>query len=471
MQRFSELLNAVVDRTAFDLGPVQTPSASRPEGVISSEKFREIVLSSRSWHSQNFYRARGARVKVPDDLLKELCALIRTLCHEYVEPSTDCIGHAFPIRGPDSSGRHTAEASGVLRIEETSPVETFTKSIVRGATVLGTRKVTSLVSDWLQGKPISYRTRAILNGAEYVTEPFMPLDGVRIDSLPLSTDQLIEFLPKPKGLSLMDYLGRMVLTIDHCVAPVLFRPGDEQPDAKRRHTAVPNADFATVCQAFALESDTFVDVALFWNDFNDLKAFALTRYEGVLSARQARFGARPYTNQTVTMERGVTTIEPGEGPRAQLDRESFAATLNALAADNSDKIRMPASRWLKSRARGTSLTDKFIDLRIALESLFLKAYDPKTRGEMRFRLAIFGAWYLGAEFEERKNICKKLRDAYDMASGAVHSGHVDSIPENWEVFSDAQNLCRRGILKMLKEGNPNNWDDFILGGLEQTDLT
>ena len=470
MQCFSELLNAVVDRTTFDIGPVQTPSPSRPEGVVSSEQFREIVLRSRSWHSQYFHRTRGARVVVPDDLLKKLCALIRTLCHEYVEPSTDRIGHAFPIRGPDSSGRHTAEASGVVRIEETSPVETFTKSIVRGATVLGTRKVTSLVSDWLQGKPISYHTRAVFNGVEYDTEPLTLMKGVRIDSLPLSTDQIIEFLPRPKGLSLSNYLGRMVLTIDHCVAPVLFRP-DEQPDAKCRHTAVPNADFATVCQAFTLESDTFVDVALSWNDFNDLKTFALTRYEGVLSAKQARFGSRPYTNHTVTIMSGVTTLESNEGPRAQLDTESFTDILNALASENSDKFRMPVSRWLKSKAGSVSLTDKFIDLRITLESLFLKDFDPNTMGEISFKLAIFGAWYLGADFEERQNIRKKLRDAYGVSSRAVHSGLVDPTSKNQELLSDAQNLCRQGILKLLKEGAPNDWGDLILGGPEKSDLT
>ena len=467
MQRFSELLNAIVDRTTFDLGQ---------DKIISPGQLREIC-ERRSWHSQDSSRARNARVIVPEHLLRKLCELIRMLCRVYVEPSTDRIGHAFPIH-IDSSERYTTDASGVFGYEATSPVEAFTKSIVRGAAVLGTSSVTSLVSDWLQEKPVSYSTRAVLNGAEFVTEPLKLMDGVRIESLPLSTNQLIEFLPLPNDLSLKGYLGRMVLTIDYSATPALFRPapallrlGNKQSDAKCQHTAVPKADFATVCQALALELDTYVEVAFFWNDFNALKAFALKKTELIWSAKQTRFGSRPYTNLTMTTDesRGVTTLKPGDGPCSQPDEEKLINTLNVLV--DSDKMQIPTSRWMKSKGSGTSLTDKFIELRIALESLFLRDFDPNTMGEISFKLAIFGAWYLGTDFEERMNIRKKLHDAYSISSRAVHSGHVDSTSKNQELLSAAQALCRRGILKLLKEGAPNDWGDLILGGLEKTEST
>ena len=44
--------------------------------------------------------------------------------------------------------------------------------------------------------------------------------------------------------------------------------------------------------------------------------------------------------------------------------------------------------------------------------------------EMRFRLALFGAWHLADSPDERRSIRKTLRDAYDTASKAVHLGEI-----------------------------------------------
>ena len=124
---------------------------------------------------------------------------------------------------------------------------------------------------------------------------------------------------------------------------------------------------------------------------------------------------------------------------------------------------------MKSKDSSDSIADRFIDLRIALESLYLKDFPNGYRQEMRFRLALFGAWYLGTDFGDRKRILKRLREAYDAASGAVHSGDLDFSVENQKLLSDGQDLCRRGILKLLSEGPPPNWGDLILGAEDGAD--
>ena len=78
------------------------------------------------------------------------------------------------------------------------------------------------------------------------------------------------------------------------------------------------------------------------------------------------------------------------------------------------------ARW----PRTPELEDKYIDLRVALEAIYLKDFMNEHSQEMRFRLALFGAWHLGADFEERRSIRKGLRDAYDTASKAVHEGEL-----------------------------------------------
>ena len=88
---------------------------------------------------------------------------------------------------------------------------------------------------------------------------------------------------------------------------------------------------------------------------------------------------------------------------------------------------------------------------------------------MRFRLPLIGAWHLGSDLEERKKVRKNLREAYDTASKAVHGGplavHGDALEyfKYQQLLSTAQDMCRRGILKLLKEESPSDWEDLILG--------
>ena len=93
---------------------------------------------------------------------------------------------------------------------------------------------------------------------------------------------------------------------------------------------------------------------------------------------------------------------------------------------------------------------------------YLKDFANEHSQEMRFRLTLFGAWHLSANLDERRSIRKTLRDAYDMASKAVHVGEVAG-NEHANLLPDAQNLCRRGIYKLLREGQPQDWGDLILG--------
>ena len=95
-----------------------------------------------------------------------------------------------------------------------------------------------------------------------------------------------------------------------------------------------------------------------------------------------------------------------------------------------------------------------------MESLFLKGSGGNQ--ELRFRLPLFGAWYLGKNLDDRRNIRKILRETCDASSKAVHTGQVSD--EETEGMRKARELCRRGIFKLLHEGAPADWDDLILGG-------
>ena len=466
MQRLRELLDAAVDHTSFDLGRaervgghVQRSYASRPDEIVSSEQLREI-LGRHSWHHEESDRARSALATIPDDLLSDMSAHVRLLFRGYIESSTDRIGHAFPIRD-GAFTRVTQDAVDPVSIKAVSPVETFAKAIVRGAVVLGAERMMSLVSGWLQGEPVRYWAKAMLNGGGILAEPLSPMAGVRIESLPLSTDQLVGYLPRTRSLSLDDYLGRVVLTMDHSAAPALFRPREASSVRASRATGVPGSDMATVCQAISLACDTYTDTAFFWVDYGDLEAFGPTG-ESTWSLPHQHFRSSRGSLST-NFDTGATTLRPVDGASLPLDAEPLRTTVTDLADVKSEAVRVAVSRWMRSKDDKAELVDRFIDLRIALESLYLKDFANETSQEMRFRLPLFGAWHLGADQAERSSIRKQLRQAYDTASGAVHSGGVELTPENERLLADAQRLCREGILKLLADGAPRDCGDLILG--------
>ena len=479
MQDLTEFLNSILNQTTFD---------SRSAEKMTPEQLRD-AFDRNGWHDEEIISAREAEPNIPDELLSQLNNCLRSLLREYITSGfrrlrfgqaqeTDFIGHAFPIVERHSPISFTPlewremlycpDYFDLAYVSRVSTVADFTKGVIKGATVLGAERVTHLLSDWLEGKPVKYRTSAILNGSP-VKAPLNPFDGVHIAPLPLSSDRLDASLPRRRGTSeneVFHYLGRTLVSIDSEVKPALFRP-ETRPSAQDIQVKpIGGVNIATVCQALSLESDDYVDAGLYWNDYQELDAFSLGVDDTTWSMGNAR--VRSWSS-TVTWRTelftGVTTLEfKGDQPMLDIADEQLARTLAALKTLNdSDKIRIAVSRWVKSKDPYGQLADRFIDLRIALECLYAQNFlDAKQTQGFRFKLPLFGAWHLGTDFEERKCIRKKLRQVYDTASKAVHSGDLE-FSENQEPLSTAQDLCRRGILKILREGPPRDWGDLILG--------
>ena len=113
-------------------------------------------------------------------------------------------------------------------------------------------------------------------------------------------------------------------------------------------------------------------------------------------------------------------------------------------------------RWVNSKRQESSLPDKFIELRVALEALFL----DNERGEFRFRLATNGAWFLGASAGDREHHYNALLKAYDAGSAAVHGREVQGKEEQ---LTAGQTLCRDGVLRILRLGRTPEWRALVLG--------
>jgi hypothetical protein len=119
---------------------------------------------------------------------------------------------------------------------------------------------------------------------------------------------------------------------------------------------------------------------------------------------------------------------------------------------------MALHRFMSGLARTTDV-DAVVDFTIALEALLLPGM---STGELNFRFKLHGAYYLAEEPSQRQGLAKRLRDIYDMRSRLVHGGKYPDADKIAAARNDACDLARRGLLRAVSEGFP---DDVYFGQL------
>ena len=457
MNNLNEILSAIVDETNFEFEsreitydgssrrlPIQRVSASQLRAICSAEE--ERVLERSVWgHS-------------PEASMLRLVEALRLALERFIDPETDRIGHAFVIEGSNYAMAST-ESNGLYEMEFSSSLREFAGALVQAAAIDGVETATRLLEGWVRDEPIRVRFSTVLNGL-CLSPPVVPREDIEVIPLPLTTAELPR-LPFGSRRSPLDYLGLTKVTLHLVANPALFRPDRERGQRTVHYASNGGIDFSLVCEVLSLQVDRYVDWSSFWHEYPDAASF---RIAGPNPWAPGDPGPKPLYWKSLAPHKGTggVTMTPYDNVIFQcMDREELCRLLGALQrADR--KCRIAVERWRRSRREDIRLEDAYIELRIALESLYLKDFANEHSQEMRFRLALFGAWHLGEDLEERRSIRKTLRDAYDNASKAVHAGELPRAEARG--LSKARNLCRRGILKLLHEGPPEDWGDLILGG-------
>ena len=131
-----------------------------------------------------------------------------------------------------------------------------------------------------------------------------------------------------------------------------------------------------------------------------------------------------------------------------------------VALDNKmkEKLRIPLER-LNSYGLFASEADQAIDIRVCMEALFLD--DLNKGGEIRFRLGLRAAHYLGGTDEEKRSIKKAIMKAYDAASTAVHKGNFKT-DDDRKTITEVAPILQKALLKKISQGNVE-WSDVELG--------
>ena len=457
MDDVKRALQACLVETSFDFDGTVAVSGggygrSRKQ-CVSAPELREFCVGKDGQAVE-----MRVSVHVPEKPKSRLVDALRTVLGVFIDPETDRIGHAFPVSGGDSACR-THRADGLVDMQFISSLQVFADALVQAAAIAGVEETAQSLADWANGKPVLLHECTVLNDV-HLTAPVSPSEEIQLIPLGLRiTEQGVEApefprLPIGWNISLGDYFGLTLLKLSRSAAPALFHPVRETNGQVVPSVSVDGIALDRACGALSLLANWHVSPSVVWHDYSDAASFCLEirdtwSYGG---NRVRRMG----------QDNPVTITLEDDARFQDLDRDQLRRTLQALP-DADKKLRITIDRWRRSvpGQPNLRLEDQCIDLRIALEMLFLKDFANARSQEMRFRLSVFGAWYLADDIEERRRIRKTLMAAYDAGSRAVHLGEV---PEKKRgTLSTAQDLCRRAILKLLHEGPPDDWGDLILG--------
>ena len=245
----------------------------------------------------------------------------------------------------------------------------------------------------------------------------------------------------------------MIVT-DYTVFPVYTNPDsfvlpEEVFQRKQRCTDLPDFDIQTFCDALSLISNGAIEWVCDWNFIKPDEVFVV-HGEHIGSTLIQISALRERTNMQVDTEQVAEAV-------------SLYTSMKSLKDGEAQKLQIPITRWIKSKTR-QPLVDTFIDLGIALESLYL---DSGTGEQQSFRLRLRAALFLRDSVNERETVMKDVREIYGLRSKAVHEGSVNDSEAIKSFKEKAEDLCPESIMKTVSYSQVNGelpqWSRLELG--------
>ena len=448
MTRLYSLLTGTLAHTTFE----------GLEGPSYDADSLSRTLNAAYWGSPEFRSARSALPVVSGGWDLAVANHLRVLLHEYIDVDSDLIGHSFEVSG-QSDGLNISRNDQIWH-QGVSTVAGFALSLIRASAVLGPERVVDLVDGWSRGEPVRFKHVVLLGGGICPSEEVALRNGLRIYPLPYASNGFPLAIPESTSLPVHSLFGQALLELGTETSPALHLPDERwarQPEALTS-TSLDSIPLETFFLALSLVSMRRVGMDRAWTDYGEVSSLRAGLSSFVLVPGDIRATAR-YGSISQSHATGITTLSVYERPEPNLTSGSLERGWQFLVelhkrVSSEPRFRVSVNRWAKSVAEDADDIDRAIDLRIALEALYL---DSET-GELGFRLATTCARHLGGTLEDRKEIWTAVRDFYNEASRVVHGTGTSSVPG----LQRATELCRDGILKVLESGERPVWKDLLL---------
>lgn len=431
------------------------------ESVYSADELRK-ELSNGERDEFEHSKLGSASVEVADGHVRAIADHLRERLGRFVEAETDRIGHSFQIVG-DGDARTTVTSDFHVSSSAVSTVTSLAKGLVRAGAIISPCRAADLMEQLIRGDPQRRKLCVMLDGIHAGGMADMS-EGVRLYRLPTSSDLLPSSMAGSVREPSESVLGRTVLELDVFVRFPFFLPRetDDARPSSEATSVLGDATLEEFLYCLSLACGTQAKLARAWIDVGDIAAFGAMQRETISMGpgfSESRLGRSVTFN---IFPKAAVRLRPSEMPTPNVSEEDLRRAW--LLKDelhrrfNSDRrFSTAVTRWSKAAIPGDDSPDRVIELRIALEALFLDS----NRDELGFRLATTGARYLASELVERKAVRKTLVDFYGMASSVIH-GDEPSSSKRSRLADEATVLCGRGILKVLEQRERPNWGDFLL---------
>ena len=383
MEHLKEALNATLEDTRFDLEFREydgyAPANGSKRGTLPNMKahnFREVYGQK--------VQGRNMKVSVhqhaPEELLSGLEQMLRDELEPFIDPETGRIGHTFPIEG--GSAVHSFVANGALVCYKFhSELQNFARALVQAAAVMGIESVTGAMEAWREGHPMEVQMATVLSGL-FVSANVTPGPDIKLVPLGLSTAELPR-LPMFRGESARDYLGLTLAKLGLSTSPALFRPNSDEDEGRVRSRSAQGVTLELVRDALSLVTNRHVVISRRWLEYPDAWGFCLSGPGVTVGTDRPK--PRPWKSMKSSAQGTMITPDDDALPDP-IDAREIDLTINALRSTNS-KLQIAVDRWHRSMADDAQLEDRYIDLRVTLEAIYLKDFANENSGEMRFRLA------------------------------------------------------------------------------------
>ena len=150
-----------------------------------------------------------------------------------------------------------------------------------------------------------------------------------------------------------------------------------------------------------------------------------------------------------------------------VDEDAVSRALAAFSVRRSQRYRdcAPAvSRLAEALARNGRFRDddQILDVAIALERMY-----DLDQGEISFKLKTRAACFLAADTPGRRQVFDDVNKLYVARSSIVHKGkRQKTAQEKVEAFNAGFDVARRTIVRLLRDGQPENWNDVVIAGVD-----
>lgn len=426
------LLDRAVREARFDIQPLI--QNTKTEILCDAEQLRTL-MGHDQWR---WFHYRRISTSLPSELLDALVDSIKATLPSHIVDDRVGIGLLVLLKG--ASSWHP-------------PVAELALDCVRASVFLGSKKVVDLLSSWEQGIPIPYRCIVLLAGItvdETIRLDFGTEGGVVLfEKLPPSTEEVLRILPPTSELStsLTNLLGAVKMTCTHGAKSSIFQDPKGQVESPSidewDEVASPYRAISHLMNVLSIACNTHVSWTMSWAESEDWRAFG---------GQEKRLEIYSSTETGAWLKKTAITEVHLSVVRELLPKWQRIS--------ENQKLSLAIGRWVRSK-RSIGLSDQLVELRIALEALYL---DNDVQGELSFRLATHVAWHLGKNLQERLDYQRTIRDVYALSSRVIHGHLVNLGADDRQLLTKAQDLCRLGILKIVDDdGRIPVWRQIMLG--------